>query len=75
MQTATQQAAGLEGVRRAALEIAAKRAKKLETIKQSLLTGNDNLALAQMRDLVGIEPKGNGEGNEQKSNRTDPSIH
>lgn len=55
----------MEGVRRVALEIAAKRARKLGDIKQSLLDGNKTQALELMHGFFGIghapEQRGTGE--------------
>lgn len=59
-----------EGIRRAALEIAARRKAELLKIKQTLVNGEEQEALGLMKQFLGIT----GEQHE-KGNRTNPSIN
>jgi hypothetical protein len=75
MEAQAQSGKNLEGVRRAALEIATKRAQDLRTIKQALLEKNLQHALALMHEFFSIESD-KGTGNDKATgNRVNPRIN
>ena len=58
----------LEGVRKAALEIANRRAQELRTIKQALENGDADTALRLMHQFFGIpQPKRHGQFNDERA--------